>query len=120
MKKRANGKDIKAASLILDTVWERTCSKYEAFVEIDEEYGLEDSVTFDLEDVLAAFLRAKSYQGEDGSLKIKAEPKVFSPIQIEEIIQSIVDYNGRHKEVILITDKERSDLTSLVSFTFPH
>lgn len=119
MKKRANGKDLQTASKILDGVWERTCSKYEAFVEIDEEYGLEDSMTFDLKDVLAVFLRAKLFQGEDGSLKFTTEPKVFSDIQIREILQSIADYNTKHEEVILVTDEERSSLTSLVGFAFP-
>jgi len=106
--KKISRRELMDTSQILDAVWERTCAKYEAFVEIDKEYGLDDSMTFDLKNILEAFSKVRLVDSSNG----------LTLAEIESVLRSIVDYNGKHKEVILITDSERSDLTSLVGFAF--
>jgi hypothetical protein len=105
-------------SKILDSVWQRTCQKYEAFCEIDQEWGLEDAMTYDLESVLTAFLRAKTYVDDNGQQIFKPNPTVFTLNETNDILNCICDYNHKFKEVILVTEQEKKELNSLMGFNF--
>lgn len=109
MNKKVGQTDLKKADKIIEGIWGRICDKYEAFLEIDEEFRLEDSMSSDLEEVLSIFMRIHSN---------KKLPTAYSMRQIDDILESIVAYNKKHKEVILITDEERLELNSLVDFNF--
>jgi len=110
--------DLIGASKILDAVWQRACQKYEAFCEIDSEWGLEDSMTYDLEEVLAVFLRAKTYADKEGKRNFKPNPYIFTLEEVNDILDCIVSYNHKFKEVILVTEEEKSELKSLVGYNF--
>jgi len=110
--------DLVRTSKILDSVWQRGCQKYEAFCEIDKEWDLEDAMTDNLESVLAAFLKAKTCLGKDGKRSFNASPYIFTVKETESILNAIYDYNNKFKEVVLVTEEEKSELKSLIDFNF--
>jgi hypothetical protein len=73
-------------SKILDSVCKRAHQKYEAFCEIDKEWGLEDNMTYNLEGVLDAFVRAKTNVGKNGQRILKPEPMTFTFDESHDIL----------------------------------